>query len=253
MGSAAQFGGVSTFLWLGDSGRPTYGVVEHFSQWRWPELHPGAEHHHQLRQWRLYTLDHQPTVWPLADYWLRAGHLEGDFLVWDATPYRPYEVVFIDNILCSGHATQSADPTVDTWESPTLQRQTRQYELTLWAVRLAMLGAAYVLTSGTAPTRMTLRTVMSSPISQVLTIRWRPIGGMPPNCLPAGMSGSAIMRDCWASICGLRALPQPFGMQQFVCPGGIERRQRRLGLLTVVYAEVVVRPSVNVGEKLTER
>jgi hypothetical protein len=94
---------------------------------------------------------------------------------------------------------------------------------------------------------------MSSPISQVLTIRWWLIGGMTPNCIPAGISGSVIARDSWASIHSLRALPQPFGMQQFVCPGSIERRQRRLGLLAIVYAEVVVRPSVNVREKLTER
>ena len=150
MGSAIQAGCVGTFLWIGDGGRPTYGVVEAFLRWRWPELRPGAEHYHQLRQWRLYTLDCQPTVWPLADCWPRAGHLQGDFLGWDATLYRPYEVVFVDNILCSGHITQSADPTVDTWESPTLQRQTRQPKLASWAARLAMLAAAYVLTSGTA-------------------------------------------------------------------------------------------------------
>jgi hypothetical protein len=59
-------------------------VVEHFLRWRWPALHPGAEHHPQLRQWRLYTLDRQPTVWPLTDCWPRAGHLQDDFLVWDA-------------------------------------------------------------------------------------------------------------------------------------------------------------------------
>jgi hypothetical protein len=58
-------------------------------------------------------------------------------------------VVFVDNILCSGHTTQSADPTIDTWESPTLQGQTRQHKLAIWAARLAMLAAAYVLTSGT--------------------------------------------------------------------------------------------------------
>ncbi len=150
MANTAQPGSVSTFLWIGDGGRPTYGVVEHFLRWRWPEFHPGAEHHHQLLQWRLYTLDRQPTVWPLTDCWPRAGHLQDDFLVWDATPYRPYEVVFVDNILCNGHATQSADPTVDTWESPTLQGQTRQHKLAIWAARLAILGAAYVLTSGTA-------------------------------------------------------------------------------------------------------
>ena len=55
MGSAAQPGSVSTFLWIGDGGRPTYGVVEHCLQWRWPELRPGVEHHHQLHQWCLYT------------------------------------------------------------------------------------------------------------------------------------------------------------------------------------------------------
>jgi hypothetical protein len=150
MGRVAQPGSVSTFLWIGDGGRPTYGVVEHFLRRRWPELHPGAECHDQLRRWRLYTLDRQPTVWPLADRWPRVRHLEDDFLVWDATPYRPYEVVFVDNVLCSGHATQSADPTVDTWESPILQGQTRQHKLAIWAARLALLGAAYVLTSGTA-------------------------------------------------------------------------------------------------------
>jgi hypothetical protein len=109
-----------------------------------------GEHHYQLRQWRLYTLDRQPTVWPLADCWSRAGYLQDDFLVWDATPYRPYEVVFVDNILCNGHATQRADSTVDTWESPILQGQTRQHKLAIWAVRLAILGAAYALTSGIA-------------------------------------------------------------------------------------------------------
>ena len=144
MGSAIQAGCVGTFLWIGDGGRPTYGVVEHFL------LRPGAEHHHQLRPWRLYTLDHQPTVWSLADCWPRAGHVQDDFLVWDYTPYKPYEVVFVDNILCNGHAMQSADPTVDTWESPTLQGQTRQHKLAIWAARLALLGAAYILTSGTA-------------------------------------------------------------------------------------------------------
>jgi hypothetical protein len=70
--------------------------------------------------------------------------------VWDATAYRPYEAVFVDNILWNGHATQSADSTVDTWESPILQGQTRQHKLAIWAARLAILGAAYVLTSGTA-------------------------------------------------------------------------------------------------------
>jgi len=150
MGSAAQTGDSGTFLWLGDGVRPTYGVVEHFLRWRWPALLPGAEHYHQLRQWRLHTLDHQPTMWPLQDCWPRTRHWQGDFFGWDATPYRPYEVVFVDNIRCSGHTTQSADPTLDTWESPTLQGKTRQHKLVIWAAHLAMLAATYVLTSGTA-------------------------------------------------------------------------------------------------------
>ena len=114
MGSATRSDSLGTFLWIGDGGRPTYGVVEHFLRWRWPALHAGAEHYHQLRQWRLYTLDRQPTMWPFTDYWPRTRHLQGDFLVWDATPYKPYAVVFVDNVLCSGHTTQSADPTLDT-------------------------------------------------------------------------------------------------------------------------------------------
>ncbi len=149
MGSAAQPGDGGTFLWIGDGGRPTYGVVEHFLRWRWPVLPSGAEHHH-LRQWRLYTLDRQPTLWPLADCWPRTGHLQGDFLGWDATLYRPYEVVFVDNILCSGHATQSADPTLDNWESPILQGKTRQQKLAIWVAHLDMLEATYELPSGTA-------------------------------------------------------------------------------------------------------
>src|SRR5712692_674663 len=95
MGSAAQPGDSGTFLWIGDGGRPTYGVVEHFLRWRCPVLLPGAEHYHQLRQWRLHTLDRQPTRWPLQDCWPRTRHLQGDFFGWDATPYRP-EVVFVD-------------------------------------------------------------------------------------------------------------------------------------------------------------
>jgi len=150
MGSTIRSDSLGTFLWIGDGGRPTYGVVEHFLRWRWPALHVGTEHRHQLRQWRLYTLDRQPTMWSLTDYWPRTRHLQGDFLVWDATPYKPYAVVFVDNVLCSGHATQSADPTIDTWESPTLQGQTRQHKLASWAAHLAMLEAVYVLTSGTA-------------------------------------------------------------------------------------------------------
>jgi hypothetical protein len=149
MGSPLRSDSLSTFLWLGDGGRPTYGVVEHFLRWRWPTLSSEAEQNQQRRQWRLYTLDHQLTMWPLTDYWPHTRHLQGDFLMWDATPYKPYEVVFVDNILCSGHATQSANPTLDTWESLTLQGQTRQYKLVSWAVRLAMLEATYVLTSGT--------------------------------------------------------------------------------------------------------
>jgi|RhiMetdeSRZDD1v2_1073273.scaffolds.fasta_scaffold19012_10 hypothetical protein len=29
----------------GDGGRSTYGVIEHFLQWRWPELLSGAEYY----------------------------------------------------------------------------------------------------------------------------------------------------------------------------------------------------------------
>lgn len=150
MVSVAPSGSASTFLWIGDGDRPTYGAVEHFLRWRWPELSTRGERHRRLCHWRLYTLDCRPTPWPLADFWPRAAHLQGDFLVWDAMPYAPYGVVFVDNILCSGHATQSADPTTDTWESSTLQGQTRHQKLARWAMRLAALGAVYVLTSGTA-------------------------------------------------------------------------------------------------------
>jgi hypothetical protein len=126
--------------------------VEHFLRWRWPELTTRAAHRRRLRQWRLYTLDCRPTPWPLAAFWPRTGHLQGDFLAWDATPYGPYDVIFLDNLLCSGHATQSTDPSIDTWESPTLQGQTRQQKLARWAAHLATLEATYVLTSGTADT-----------------------------------------------------------------------------------------------------
>lgn len=91
MGSATRSDSLGTFLWIGDGGRPTYGVVEHFLRWRWPALHSGAEHYRQLSQWRLYTLERQPTMWPLTDYWPRTRHLQGDFLVWDATPYKPLQ------------------------------------------------------------------------------------------------------------------------------------------------------------------
>jgi hypothetical protein len=34
MGSATRSDSIGTFLWIGDGGRPTYGVVEHFLRWR---------------------------------------------------------------------------------------------------------------------------------------------------------------------------------------------------------------------------
>ena len=75
MTRVAQSGGAGTFLWIGDGGRPTYGVVEHFLRWRWPELTTRAEHEHWLGQWPPYTLDCQSTPWPLADFRPRVGHV----------------------------------------------------------------------------------------------------------------------------------------------------------------------------------
>ena len=54
MVSVAPSGSAGTFLWIGDGGRPTYGVVEHFLRWRWPELSTGAECHQRYDP-KLYT------------------------------------------------------------------------------------------------------------------------------------------------------------------------------------------------------
>lgn len=205
-----QPGRAGTFLWIGDGGRPTYGVVEHFLRWRYPELSTAAERHHRLGQWRLYTLDCRPTQWPLAKVWPRHGPLQGDFLVWDAAPYGPYDVVFVDNLLCSGHATQSADRTTDTWESPTLQGQTRQSKLAIWAARLATLAAAYVLTSGTAdPDDPEDGDVIPDMTAFDYTLV--ACSAMIQGCILAGMSGTA------ATFAGQRAGRRTFCREQSRC------------------------------------
>lgn len=137
-----------TFLWIGDGGRPTYGVVEHCVKIRCPEPASVAA---WRQQQRLYTLDRKPeTPWPLGELWVRQQHICDDFLQWDFLPYCPYDTVFVDNILCDGYATRSDDIDADTWESPLLTGLSRLEKLQVWASRLAALQAVYVLTSGTA-------------------------------------------------------------------------------------------------------
>lgn len=139
---------LGTFLWIGAGGRPTYPVVDALCRRRWPEQETALL---PPQRWRLYTLDRKPgTVWPLEQTWPRCGHVKADFLTWEPDTYRPYDTVFVDNILCWGYATQSHDVQADTWESPTLQGKTRQQKLAIWATRLAALDARYLLTSGTA-------------------------------------------------------------------------------------------------------